>query len=149
MKKIAVTLCILVLFVACSKDKPATPGTDTPPVTDTQLKGNWNQVMRIEIEYRNDTLSYQDTDTFDPGDIVYTFDGDSLVISELGVPDEEKYNYAIIGEELLVRRGAEGYFFKLKWHSNDQISLIQDETSISSSGVKRRSVQESVFVRQP
>ncbi|WP_118976623.1 hypothetical protein [Taibaiella koreensis] len=149
MKKIIIILlCGAIGLAACSKkDNPVTPGNDTPPVTDTLLQGSWYLEMSIERYYVNDTLKYHDTNTYDAGDIVYTFSGDTLTLNTQGEP--EQYGYSIVGDELLIRQGSQAYFFGLKWYSNDRMSLTHDETSVSASGEKRRSLDEQIFVRNP
>lgn len=138
------SLMTIALATACKKDK-STPATSPDA---SRLKGDWDLEMRIEADYRNDTLQYQDTSTYQPDEIVYSFSSDSLTLYENGVPDEEKYGYTVIGNDLVLRSGSQGYFLQLKWYGNNRMSYIIDDTYVSSSGVRRRSVEEMIFNRK-
>ncbi|MBZ4192185.1 hypothetical protein [Niabella beijingensis] len=133
-------LWILVLIAGCKKDSPEEKAGD-------RLQGRWDLVKRIEVDYTNDKETDRDTTTYDPGEQVFEFKGDSLFVSSDGKPADERYLFSLSNNELVIREGSSGYFFGLRWHNNDQMSLTDDETRVNNSGVKRRYVSEMIFNR--
>jgi len=134
-------LTIFLFAVACKKDD------DVVKNNPGRLQGRWEAVKNIVVHYVNDREVDRDTADYDPNDQVFEFRGDSLFLYRDGDPSGS-YRYTIEGNELIARQGSGGYFFTLKWYHDNQMGLVQEETSVSSSGERRRSIDEIVFNRK-
>ncbi len=125
------------LVSACKKDKDENDSG--------QLKGKWEAYKRIEVAYKNGSETSRDTSylmiqmkaSSKPK-------GDSLFIYKEGKLSDEKYAFRLDGNELIFRSGSQRYFFAFKWYNRDQMSFTHDETSSSSTGV-RRYTSETIF----
>jgi len=134
------TLAAILLAAACKKDD------DIPKNNADRLHGRWDGEKRIEVEYLNDREIDRDTSVYDG--LIYEFKGDSLFLYMEGRPPSDRYAYTIRGEELVLRERSTGYFMGLKWHTNDRISLTEEEISITSGGARRRWTAETIYNRR-
>ncbi len=139
------TLLFITGMVACKKEDkiPDNPGTN-----DMRLQGRWEAFKSISVAYKNDQEISRDTFTYPAGERIFEFKGDSLLVYGNDGPSDERFTYMLIGNELLVRSGVEGYFFAIRWYQDKQMSLTVDQTRVNSSG-KSRDIEETFYDKIP
>ena len=141
MKKIVLFLFILGTAAACKKE-------NMQEVKANKLQGTWEATKKIYIYYENDKEIERDEATVQPRRDVFVFAGDSLLLYRNDKRTNDRFTFTLNGSNLDIREQNTTMHFKLTWYQDTQMSIAQEETDLSSTGVKRRYIEETVFAKK-
>lgn len=117
-------------------------------VKANKLQGTWEATKKIYIYYENDKEIERDEAAVQPKRDVFVFAGDSLLLYRNDKRTNDRFTFTLTGANLDIREQNTTMHFKLTWYQDTQMSIAQEETDLSSTGVKRRYIEETVFAKK-
>lgn len=139
-KALLFTFAIMAFFAACKKDS-------TEKDTTTTLQGKWHNNKRIAVYYENDKEMDRDESTVEPGELTMEFVKDSVFFSEDGTPGD-RYAYTINNGEISLRYENASEHMGFNLVNDAQFILRTEENRTSSTGVRKRYVDEYFFNKE-
>ncbi|MDR6784347.1 hypothetical protein ABIE26_002264 [Pedobacter africanus] len=117
-------LSALFLFSGCKKDRE----TDNSQITTARLQGKWEATKFTEkiYEVQGNKLVSEKTTAYPANERSIEYKG-SEILYYRNQTLRNTYTYAVIGNEMRIREGNQGFYFQFKFYSDTQHSHIEED----------------------